>query len=121
MFQLEGKRLYAHRIAYALAHDGEIPDGKMIDHACHVRHCVNPMHLRAVTNKQNSENRSGPNSAASGYRGVQRYLWGFRGVTRHNYKHYYTPTVTTPEAANEAVIELRNRLHSNNILDRQHV
>lgn len=34
-----GKREKVHRVAYVIAY-GEIPEGLMIDHKCHVRHCV---------------------------------------------------------------------------------
>jgi hypothetical protein len=46
-FQFEGGQL-AHRFAY-LAFRGPIPMGKVIDHLCRVRHCVNPGHLEVVT------------------------------------------------------------------------
>lgn len=60
----------AHRYSYELTH-GPIPEGLQIDHTCYVKSCVNPAHLRAVTNKQNQENRAGPvKGSASGYRGV---------------------------------------------------
>lgn len=43
---------YAHRISYE-HFNGEIPDGKQIDHLCRVRCCVNPKHLQAVTHQEN--------------------------------------------------------------------
>lgn len=42
----------AQRIVYSLFW-GEIPEGLVVDHACRNRECVNPYHLRAITNRQN--------------------------------------------------------------------
>lgn len=47
------KRSYrAHRVAYEAKH-GMIPHGLVIDHLCRQPSCVNPDHLRAVTNREN--------------------------------------------------------------------
>lgn len=43
----------AHRISYEM-HNGKIPKGLTIDHLCHIRHCVNPKHLEAVTQRENT-------------------------------------------------------------------
>lgn len=51
-FQAEGRTVLAHRWAYA-HFVGAIPAGLFIDHLCRVRDCVNPLHLEAVTNKEN--------------------------------------------------------------------
>ncbi len=42
----------AHRASYE-ANVGPIPAGLVIDHKCRVRSCVNPDHLRVVSNKEN--------------------------------------------------------------------
>lgn len=43
----------AHRVTYVLAHDEDIPAGRFLDHVSRVRRCVNPQHLRVVTNQGN--------------------------------------------------------------------
>jgi len=42
-----------HRVAYA-AYRGDIPDGLTVDHICRNRRCINPMHLRLLTNVANA-------------------------------------------------------------------
>ena len=45
----KGRKSYlAHRTAYELFR-GNIPNGLTIDHLCRTRHCVNPVHLEAVS------------------------------------------------------------------------
>lgn len=51
-FTRSGLSRLAHRAGYQLLR-GEIPDGMVLDHLCRVRHCVNPDHLRVVTNREN--------------------------------------------------------------------
>lgn len=43
----------AHRLAYE-TFVGEIPKGMTIDHLCRNKLCLNPEHLEAVTQKENS-------------------------------------------------------------------
>lgn len=42
----------AHRFSY-IVHKGEVPEGLVLDHICRHRSCVNPDHLRPVTNAEN--------------------------------------------------------------------
>jgi hypothetical protein len=114
--RIKGKLYYAHRLAYELER-GPIPDGMVIDHMCHNRACVNPEHIQAVSHKQNIEN-IGHSRSSTGYRGVHRTRGGrFAAQVRHNYKNHFGGVFDTPEAANEAAIDLRKKLFSNNLLD----
>lgn len=47
-----GRTRRVHQITYALA-KGPIPPGLVPDHTCRVRHCINPDHLEAVTQREN--------------------------------------------------------------------
>jgi len=49
---LQYKTGRAHRIFWQTKR-GPIPEGMVLDHVCRVRSCVNPDHLRVVTNKEN--------------------------------------------------------------------
>jgi len=44
--------LLAHRVAYSI-HTGSIAEGRVIDHLCRNRRCVNPYHLEAVSFEEN--------------------------------------------------------------------
>lgn len=72
------KQKVAHRAIY-LELVGEIPEGMFLDHICHVRHCVNPEHLRIVTRAQNMQNlKPKSRTSYSGRRGVYRTSEGLR-------------------------------------------
>jgi len=54
-FSVDGKHRRAHRVAWELC-VGPIPEGRVLDHVkglCPYRHCVNPVHLRPVTQAVN--------------------------------------------------------------------
>lgn len=42
----------AHRVAYELF-NGQIPTGMVVHHICGVKNCVNPNHLKAMTQRDN--------------------------------------------------------------------
>ena len=48
----KGKIYKAHRVIYELS-IRKVPSGKVLDHKCRNRSCVNPKHLRVVTNREN--------------------------------------------------------------------
>lgn len=121
----EGRKVHigAHRIAYQEAH-GPIPDGLFVDHICHTKLCVNPAHLRPVTNKQNGENRQGnPSGNTSGVCGVS---WADRQKSwvvkvRHNHRQIHGGYFKSFDGAASKAVEMRNELFTHNNADRQAV
>lgn len=69
-FKLDGRMVKAHRWAYERYRE-PIPEGMVIDHMCHNRTCVNPDHLRVVTQDINAKNRVVQSNNRSGVSGVQ--------------------------------------------------
>jgi len=105
VFWLDGRLQSAHRVSYELA-NGPIDRVLVIDHICGEPACVNPEHLRAVTNKQNMEHRIGLNSNnTTGVRGVywsDRYQQ-FVAQIKHNYIRVYHARFDTLAEAESAV------------------
>lgn len=109
----------AHRISYQL-HHGSIPEGMDIDHECRVTQCVKPEHLRAITHKQNLENRGASKDSKTGIRGVSwnasKGRWGV--FVCHHGKQHFGGWFTDIEDAESAAISLRNDLYTHNSMDR---
>lgn len=113
--------LYAHRISYEIAY-GPIPDGLEIDHKCHNRECSNPEHLRAVTEKQNQENRRGPNRGnTSGVRGVhwRKDCNKWQVLIRTRGRSYHFGYFTDLDEAAATAEAKRNELYTHNDNDRK--
>lgn len=110
----------AHRFAYESL-IGQVPDGLLLDHqpTCPKR-CVNPAHVRPATDKQNGENRSGPQvNSSSGVRGVFRHEDGrWRVRVMHNGKQIHGGCFYLLSEAEVAAIALRNSLFTHNDADR---
>ncbi|AGU92454.1 HNH endonuclease [Mycobacterium phage Quink] len=118
-FHLNGRGVYAHRLAYELL-IGPIPVGLELDHAVACpKSCVNPGHLRPATRKQNQENLPSVNpSSASGVRGVYRRGDRWVAMVRHHGANYYAGIHSTVEEARLAVVAKRNELFTHNREDR---
>lgn len=120
-FQVRKKeQVQAHRVAYELT-NGPIAPGLFIDHMCHNRACVNPNHLRTVTNKQNLENREG--AAKTSSTGVRGVYWNKRqsayyAHVQHDGKRYFAGAHATLAAAESAAVAKRNELFTHNLADR---
>ena len=110
-------RFRAHRYAYLLF-KGEIPDHLMVDHMCLNRGCVNPRHLRLVTNKQNLENRAYGYSS-TGVRNVYMNKDALMVQVKHNQKIHRRYGFKTLDEAEAAAKALRLELFTHNELDRQ--
>lgn len=59
-YSINDVKHYAHRVSYTF-YVGKISEGKVIDHVCRVKNCVNPEHLRMVDVTTNTlENSRAP-------------------------------------------------------------
>lgn len=117
---INGKTCLTHRISYEMEH-GPITDGYQVDHRCHNTACVNPAHLRLVTQKQNNENRRGhqansTSGALGAYYDKRRQHW--YAVITHNRKQKRLGTFATKGEAAEAHRLARLEMFTHNDLDR---
>ena len=99
------KRLKAHRWAWFYVY-GELP--KQIDHINGVKTDNRLCNLRAVTNKQNHENRGAQKNNTSGFKGVTSIKNKWRAQIMHNKKSFHIGLFNTPEEAHQAYKEKAN-------------
>jgi hypothetical protein len=110
----------AHRVSYIVA-TGDSAEGMDIDHRCHNHVCVRPSHLRAITHKQNMENRAGPRSGSkAGIRGVDwhRASGQWRARVTHNGKQIHVGLFDTAEEAGRAAAEVRRKVFTHSEADK---
>ena len=67
-FKYLGDPVSAHRVAWILSHNKEIPEGKLILHKCDNKSCCNPSHLYCGTQSDNMADREHRNPGKSGRR-----------------------------------------------------
>lgn len=72
----------AHRAAWVYHNGRQIPEGYVIDHLCKSRRCVNPDHLRCITNFENARRTWGKDwkvgECANGHPNSELYWDGQR-------------------------------------------
>lgn len=118
---VDGRMRGAHRVAYELL-VGPIPHGLQVDHLCFTRSCVNPDHLRLVTNKQNAENRREASSHSKS--GVQGVWWDkskgkWAAAVTHNGRRVNAGRFDSIEEAQDAVRSKRIELFTHNERDKR--
>ena len=108
-FFFDGKDRPAHQ--YALKRIGKhVSPGMVVDHLCHNLSCVNPAHLRVVTQQANSHNIAGlAKNNTSGYRGVSRNGSGWVARVRLDGTLRTLGTYPTAEEAGRVASDYRTR------------
>jgi hypothetical protein len=119
-FRFNGESLFAHRVLMTVV-TGEPLGNLQVDHRCRVKNCVNPMHLRLTTNKQNHENLTSANrNSKSGIRGVawSKVANRWEAHFTHNGRAIHVGYFDTAEEADEAIRLKRLEVFTHNDADR---
>ena len=97
------ERIGVHRFSYTLL-IGAIPEGFVLDHICHVKHCINPKHLRLATQTENLINSFKTRANKSGFKGVSwcENAKKWRAFIKIDGKNKHLGLFLTPELAHES-------------------
>ena len=111
LFYSNGKMVRSHRYLFEII-NGPIPTGMQLDHKCHCRSCVNPLHLRIVSNTQNQYNATRRADNSSGLKGVSldKQSGKWKAAIRINGKRTCLGRFLTKEDAHSAYCAAAIRL-----------
>ncbi len=78
VFQIAGKPLSAHRVAYVLTY-GRIPYLFHIHHKCHNILCMNPLHLKAISSSDHNTEHKKRDVCLNGHQRTPDNVYSDRG------------------------------------------
>lgn len=113
--KIDNRVYLAHRLAWLYVF-GEWPS-KGLDHLNGSRRDNRLVNLREATHAENAQNRRGARrGSAVDFIGVSRYRGVFRAQIKTDGKNKHIGYFGTPEAAHEAYLDAKRKLHSHNTL-----
>ena len=99
----------AHRAAWVDNHGEQVPEGMTVDHTCKERRCVNPAHLRLMSNFENARRTDGRDwpegECINGHPNSELFWdgsrWRCQPCTRESQRRYYRRHPDRVKAAND--------------------
>lgn len=112
-FELGGRTYAVHNVIWMIHNGQEIPDGYIVDHEDGDPLNNDPMNLRLATKPQNGYNAKLYVNNKSGFKGVSFDVQTGKWVAqiRFDGKNKKIGRFSTPELANEALVNIRAALH----------